>query len=269
MSGEMIAIVAVGVALAGLILTSVRGLRQDMQAQIGGLRGEIAGLCAARSQRFTPRLLNCANAWRTWKGCWKGCGKPSVGGRRLAKGMSVWRQVVALPLCACLLASCSMRKTAAQPSDCANWNSNEYFEAATAADVTDCLRSGADLEARTEDGLTPLQDGLTPLHWAARGNENPAVIAALLDAGADLKARTEGTVLAWLDAPAFGGQIYRESRRYHRVAGRRGGSQGANRRGWLDAPARLDAPACCQRGQREPRRYRRARGRRGGSQGAG
>ena len=44
MSGEMIAIVAVGVALAGLILTSVRGLRQDMQVQIGGLRGEIAGL---------------------------------------------------------------------------------------------------------------------------------------------------------------------------------------------------------------------------------
>ena len=44
MSGEMIAIVAVGVALAGVILTSVHGLRQDMQAQIGGLRGEIAGL---------------------------------------------------------------------------------------------------------------------------------------------------------------------------------------------------------------------------------
>ena len=44
MSGEMIAIVAVGVALAGVILTSVRGLRQDMQAQFGGLRGEIAGL---------------------------------------------------------------------------------------------------------------------------------------------------------------------------------------------------------------------------------
>ena len=44
MSGEILAIVGVGVALAGLILTSVRGLRQDMQAQIGGLRGEIAGL---------------------------------------------------------------------------------------------------------------------------------------------------------------------------------------------------------------------------------
>ena len=33
MSGEIIAILGVGVALAGLILTSVRGLRQDMQAQ--------------------------------------------------------------------------------------------------------------------------------------------------------------------------------------------------------------------------------------------
>ena len=44
MSGEIIAILGVGIALAGLILTSVRGLRQDMQAQISGLRGEIAGL---------------------------------------------------------------------------------------------------------------------------------------------------------------------------------------------------------------------------------
>ena len=34
------------------------------------------------------------------------------------------------------------------------------------------------------------ENGVTPLHWAARGNENPAVIAALVDAGADLKART-------------------------------------------------------------------------------
>ena len=44
MSGAIIAILGVGVALTGLILTSVRGLRQDMQAQIGGLRAEIAQL---------------------------------------------------------------------------------------------------------------------------------------------------------------------------------------------------------------------------------
>lgn len=51
MTGEIIAILTVGVALAGLILTSVHGLRGeiaglrgDMQEQIGGLRGEIAAL---------------------------------------------------------------------------------------------------------------------------------------------------------------------------------------------------------------------------------
>ena len=31
--------------------------------------------------------------------------------------------------------------------------------------------------------------GHTPLHFAARSNENPAVITALLDAGSDPKAR--------------------------------------------------------------------------------
>ena len=38
----LIAVLAIGATLAGVILTSVRGLRQDMQAQMGGLRGEIA-----------------------------------------------------------------------------------------------------------------------------------------------------------------------------------------------------------------------------------
>ena len=40
MSGEIIAIVTVGVAIAGLILNGQRGLR----AEIAGLRGEIVGL---------------------------------------------------------------------------------------------------------------------------------------------------------------------------------------------------------------------------------
>lgn len=51
MTGEIIAIVTVGVALAGLILTSVHGLRgeiaalrADTQEQIAGLREEIAAL---------------------------------------------------------------------------------------------------------------------------------------------------------------------------------------------------------------------------------
>ena len=41
MSGELIAIVAVGVTLAGLILTSSRGLRQDMREDMGKLESRL------------------------------------------------------------------------------------------------------------------------------------------------------------------------------------------------------------------------------------
>ena len=44
MSGEMIAIVAVGVALAGVILTSLRGTEARLGAQIKDLRGEVGEL---------------------------------------------------------------------------------------------------------------------------------------------------------------------------------------------------------------------------------
>ena len=41
MSGELIAIVAVGVALAGLILTSSRGLRQDIRQDMAQLETRV------------------------------------------------------------------------------------------------------------------------------------------------------------------------------------------------------------------------------------
>ena len=44
MSGEVIAIIAVGIMLAGLILTSFRSLRIEMRSEIGSLRGEIGSL---------------------------------------------------------------------------------------------------------------------------------------------------------------------------------------------------------------------------------
>ena len=76
--------------------------------------------------------------------------------------------------------------------DCADWNTGEFFEMATARDVTVCLTDGADVSARGESSITPL-------HWAAYWNENPAVIKALLAAGADPMARDEGgeTPLHW------------------------------------------------------------------------
>ena len=44
MSGEMIAILAMGVALAGVILTSLRGTEARLDAQIKDLRGEVGEL---------------------------------------------------------------------------------------------------------------------------------------------------------------------------------------------------------------------------------
>ena len=59
MSGEMIAIVAVGVALAGVILTATRGLRQDMarlesrlEERINGLESRLDGSIKALESRF-------------------------------------------------------------------------------------------------------------------------------------------------------------------------------------------------------------------------
>ncbi len=44
MSGEMMAILGVGIAIAGLILTSSRGLRQDIQQDIARLREDMKQL---------------------------------------------------------------------------------------------------------------------------------------------------------------------------------------------------------------------------------
>ena len=103
-------------------------------------------------------------------------------------------QIVAvISLCWTVVAAwhCSLENSARLAAiDCADWVSNEYFMAATAADVTDCLRSGADLKARHEVGWTLL-------HLAAISNANPAVIAALLDAGVDPKARDKIGKTPW------------------------------------------------------------------------
>lgn len=64
---------------------------------------------------------------------------------------------------------------------CAKWNTWAFFERASAADVSRCLRAGANVNARDAGGLTPL-------HFAAAKNKT-AVVDALLKAGADAGAR--------------------------------------------------------------------------------
>ena len=81
-----------------------------------------------------------------------------------------------------LLATAALAAQAAP--DCAAWHTREYFRTATAEEVTACLDSGADVNAR--DGF-----GIMPLHWAAQFNADPAVLETLLAAGADLGARDD------------------------------------------------------------------------------
>ena len=65
---------------------------------------------------------------------------------------------------------------------CQGWNTGAYFETATPEQVTACLDSGVDVEARNQSGFTPLQA-------AAARTEDPAIIEALLEAGANVDAR--------------------------------------------------------------------------------
>jgi len=62
-------------------------------------------------------------------------------------------------------------------ADCERWNTRSFFETADAEAVHARLAKGADPNARTEGGWTPLHD--------AASADVPDAIAALPDAGAD------------------------------------------------------------------------------------
>ncbi len=67
---------------------------------------------------------------------------------------------------------------------CEGWDTGLFFSTATIADVVACISTGADVNARGEYGMTPL-------HFAAALNDNPAITAALIGAGAKLEAKSE------------------------------------------------------------------------------
>ena len=88
----LVAVLAIGATLAGVILTSNRGLRKDMREDMKqGNRG-----CGRTWGSWSPGCettsSNWGTAWGGWsiakpssKACWKACARPSPGGRRPAR----------------------------------------------------------------------------------------------------------------------------------------------------------------------------------------
>lgn len=121
-----------------------------------------------------------------------------------------------LPLIAILTTLFTLIASPVVAGDCTRLCKSDFIRDATAQDIQAEINKGADVRERTEDGLTPLhnaarwdnaeaitvllqagadiearnKDGVTPLHRAARWGKAEAVIA-LLQAGADGKARDE------------------------------------------------------------------------------
>ena len=65
---------------------------------------------------------------------------------------------------------------------CAAWTTPEFWEAADAAAVSECLSRGYSVDDRS-----PFRQA-TPLHWAAASSDDPEVIRVLVEAGASLEA---------------------------------------------------------------------------------
>ena len=75
------------------------------------------------------------------------------------------------------------RGKTADPAHCSNWNTPVFARTASAEAVSDCIASGADLQAADDYGDTPLH------HAALQGDGNG--LAPLLEAGADVNGRND------------------------------------------------------------------------------
>ncbi|MYI44949.1 MAG: hypothetical protein F4123_00895 [Gemmatimonadetes bacterium] len=112
----------------------------------------------------------------------------------------------------------------ADPTGCDRWRTRTFFHIAATDIVAACLDAGADVNALSGGGSTPLHlaaawasdpavvallvqagadvnardgDDYAPLHRAAQSNDNPDMIGMLLDAGAEVDAWASGFSIDW------------------------------------------------------------------------
>ena len=101
----------------------------------------------------------------------------------------------------------------ADPMDCGYWNTEAFARVATAWATAACLEAGADVNARDENGTTPLlfatlgSGGRTP---GAPASEDPGVVRVLLEAGADVNTRDSRGNTALINAA--GGRLVETTR---------------------------------------------------------
>ncbi len=141
--------------------------------------------------------------------------------------------------CLWLAAWMSAAPALAAGVSCEDLNTEVFFQRAGVADISRCLKAGADVNARDEDGWTPLhraamyskipgvvtalvkagadvnardENGWTPLHHAPWLNTTPAIVTALVKAGADPAARDKRGKTPWdyikADSPLKGTDVY-------------------------------------------------------------
>ena len=67
------------------------------------------------------------------------------------------------PIAALLIVCLMVLAAPMSGADCREWNTREFFKAATVEEVARCLQSGADPKARNEYGHTPLHVAATEI----------------------------------------------------------------------------------------------------------
>ena len=119
-----------------------------------------------KALRHCSDVMNASTSWRT--------------ARPLA---TAFASIVVLGSVVMAMTGCESSTTEAEDrTNCEDWNTEGYFENATANGVADCLRRGADVHDRNADGLTPL-------FLAAGLTSDPGTIGVLVRAGADANER--------------------------------------------------------------------------------